>query len=240
MKKIGVFILMILPVSVFGQVGNHLFDEMSDGQTKSIQATYSTLPEKDSCRYIVMDSDTLWEKKDTLLFYQAVIRKAFSDNVVMKVCSVSFGLHYEFVRYILEKHYGQPVYHVPGHILYKDIFYDGEQFDDISFIFQKDDNEDCYLNQIIFIKNAATHAAAVQIKNTLQEELSWHYSSIVTVDDELTVGGLPPATFLSVNKEANPITTVEMGFGFEIRILSPEECGSPYYVMVKYGPYKNN
>ena len=53
----------------------------------------------------------------------------FSDNVVMKVCSVSFGLHYEFVRYILEKHYGQPVYHVGARVLLLGLLYsDGLTF----------------------------------------------------------------------------------------------------------------
>ena len=228
--------LPMLPLTISGQdIVNG--DSLSDGLGQAVTATLNSLPLRDSSRYIIMDGDTILEKKDSLSFSQALLYKAMTENAVRKVCGVSFGTPFEFVRYSFERRFGSPAYLASNSILYKNVFYRGMVFDDISFAFHKDEDGNRYLNQAFFLKNARNKDEAAQIKDRIQRELSWYYTSVHVLDDDLTVGGLPPVVSLSKGDHEDSDNPVGMGYGFEIRILSPEEKGYPFVVRVMYGPY---
>ena len=229
--------MIFLPLAVFGQTGDKILDEISNGQIKAIHATVNSLPQKDGIRYIVSDNDTVWEKNDAIRFFQAVISKAFAENTVKRVCGVFFGDAYDHVRNTLERTFGSPVYVTKDNIQYKNIVCGEDTFDDASFSFLFNGRKDMCLNQIILIKNANNLKDAIQEKNRLHERLSKGYSSILRVDDKLTVGGLPPAAFMTMKKVGNPTTTAEMGFGFEIKIIPPKEARGKFLVRLLYGPF---
>lgn len=226
----------MLPLTVSGQdIVNG--DSLSDGQRQAVAATLKSLPLRDSSRYVIMNGDTILEKKDSLSFSQALLYKAVTENAVGKVCGVSFGTPFEFVRYAFERRFGSPACLASNSILYKNVFYRGMVFDDISFAFHKDEDGNRYLNQAVFLKNARDKDEAAQIKDCIQRELSWYYTSVHVLDDDLTVGGLPPVVSLSKGDHEETDNPAGMGYGFEIRILSPEAKGYPYIVRVMYGQY---
>ena len=237
MKKIVIFILLMLPVAVFGQISEK---ELSEGYVKAVETTLNNLPMINDSRYIISENDTIFEKNDTTGFYYALLLKTINENTIRKVCGVSFGTPYEFVRYDLERKYGQPIHITESNILYKNVFYEGEYFNDISFDFHLEEDNNRYLNQIVFIKDANNWEEAVRIKNSIQFSLLFNIPSIHSLSDEIVVGGLPPAKFQKLWKADNSTMDVEMGYGFEIRIVVPEEKGYPYFVRVTYGPYKKS
>jgi len=235
MKKIVLFILLMLPVAVFGQISEY---ELSEGYVKAVETTLNNLPVIDDSRYIISENDTIFEKNDSTRFFCALLLKAIDENTIRKVCGVSFGTPYEFVKYALERMYGQPIHITENNILYKSVFYEGEYYNDISFDFRLEEDNNRYLNQIVFIKDANSLEEAVRIKDAFQYGLMFNIPSIRSLSDEIIVGGLPPASFQKIRKADNPVSTVEMGYGFELRMIVPEEKGSPYFVRVTYGPYK--
>ena len=237
MKKIVFFIMLMLPVAVLGQTGESILNEMPAAQVMAIGSIINSLPQKDSLRYIIQNGDSVWEKKDTARFFEAVVYKALVENTVTDICGLPFGSSYETARNILDRKYGRPTYSTQNNIMYKSITYGGVRFDDVVFFFQHDGNNS-YLNQIIFVQNARSWKDAVQIKDGFRERLSRRYSFIYPIDEELTVGGLPPAQFIKMGKVDNPRTTAEMGFGFEIKIISQNEPEYPYFVRIMYGPYE--
>ena len=237
MKKIVLFVLLILPVAVLGQICEK---ELSDGYIKAVETTLNNLSVIDDSRYIISENDTIFEKNDSTKFFCALLLKAINDNTIRKVCGVSFGTPYEFIRYALERTYGQPIHITENNILYKNVFYEGEYYNDISFDFQLEEDNNRYLNQIVFIKDANNWEEAIRIKNNIQFSLLYLIPSIHSLSDEIVVGGLPPAPFQKLWKVDNYTTDNETGYGFEIRIIVPEEKGYPYFVRVTYGPYKKS
>ena len=232
------FILLMLPMTMFGQTGDKVLNEMPSGQIKAIHTVLTSLPQKDSLRYVILNGDTIWEKKDAKSFFQAVISKAFEDNTVKKVCGVSFGDTYDNIRTTLYEIFGRPVEITESSIHYKNLSFGEEQFDDVSFIFQQEGNQKKnYLNQVVFIKAAKSREDATQVSSILHKRLSCSFWSIIVVDDELIVGGLPPIPFLKTKKNTNPRTIAEMGFGFELNTISPKDPENPYLVRLMYGPY---
>ena len=228
--------LLMLQLTVSGQdIING--DSLSDGQKQAIAAMLSSLSSRDSSLHVILDGDTIYEKKDSLSFSKAVLYKAMTENAVRKVCGVSFGTPFEFATYSFEKTFGSPVCLALNSILYKNVFYRGIVFDDISFAFYQDEDGSRYLNQAVFLKNARNKDDAVQIKDYIQKEMSWDYTSVHVLDDNLTVGGLPPCVSISKGDKEDSGTPAGMGYGFEIRILSPEANGYPFVVRVMYGPY---
>ena len=237
MKKILLFILLMLQVAVFGEISE---SELSDGYIKAVETTLDNLPVKNDSRYIISENDTIFEKNDSTGFFCALLLKAINENTIRKVCGVSFGTPYEFVKYALERMYGQPIHITENNILYKSVFYEGEYYNDISFDFHLEEDNNRYLNQIVFIKEANSLEEAVRIKDAFQYGLMFNIPSIHSLSDEAIVGGVPPVSFQKIRKVDDPITAIDMGYGFEIRIINPEAKGYPYFVRVTYGPYKKS
>lgn len=232
MKKIVLFILLMLPVAVMGQ---KMSDEMTFGQIFAVGNTLNSLPQIDSLRYIIQEGDTIWEGDEN--FLGAVVYKACLSNSVNNICGITFGSSFEESHNALEKKFGHSTYSTNNSILYKGITYSGEFFDNVIFFFQHE-RDKSYLSQVIFTRDVKSMDDAIQTKQSFQEKLSRKYTSIYRVDEELTVGGLPPLPFLKPMKIDNPRTTYEMGFGFEIKILSNDNYKFPYFVRIMYGPYE--
>ena len=236
MKKIILFLLLMLPLAVSGQINDSV---LSDGYVRAVETTFNSLPVESGSRYIVSGSDTILERSDPALFFQALLLKAIERNTVSKVCGVSFGTPYEFVRYALERVYGQPIHITGSTVLYKNVFYDGERYDDVSFDFLQEADGSRLLNQVVFIKESGSRDEAVRVKDGIMSGLASVFPSVHPLDDEHVVGGLPPALFQRLWEEDDPVTAAGMGYGFEIRIISPEAEGDPYYVRVSYCPAGN-
>ena len=155
MKKILFVLFTMLQTTMFAQDLDEIFQDMSDGQKTAMESILRSLSEKDGSKFVILDGDTVYEQKDSLGFAHAVYVKSITDNAVKKICGVSFGTPYEFVRYALEKKYGSPLYLTPTNISYKDVQYGSEYFNDASFYFEsKDEKDDYCLNRIILIKTA--------------------------------------------------------------------------------------
>lgn len=237
MKKSVLFILLMLPMAVSGQISD---SGLSDGYVRAVETTFNSLPVKSGSRYIVSGNDTIFERTDPTGFFQELLLKAIERNTVRNVCGVSFGTPYEFVRYALERVYGQSIHITGSTILYKNVFYDGEHYDDVSFDFLQEADGSRILNQVLFIREVNSRDEAVRVKDSIMSGLASVYPSVHPLDDEQVVGGLPPALFQRLWKEEDPVTVAGMGYGFEIRIISPEAKGNPYYVRVTYGPYEKS
>ena len=238
MKKILFVLFTMLQTTMFAQNLDEIFQDMSDGQKTAMESILRSLPEKDGSQFIVLDGDTVYEQKDSLGFAHAVYVKSITDNTVKKICGVSFGTPYEFVRYALEKKYGSPLYLTPTNISYKDVQYGSEYFNDASFYFEsKDEKDDYCLNRIILIKTARSREEAAWIKEILQMKLSYSYPSFKNIDDDFTVGGLPPVLSSVKKKGEEPLSVIEQGFGFELKIIKPVCDVKPYYVRLMFGPY---
>lgn len=230
--------MAISSMPILGQIDKIVHRELSDGQTNAVKSSYYSLPEKEGFRYIVSEGDTVWEQKDSLVFSQALLVESIKRNAVEKVCGVSFGTPYEFTRYALEKQFGSPVYLASQNILYKNVVYEGEFFNDISFLFHQKDNDEDYLSQIVFLKTANSLDDALLMKDKIEDMFSSKYPSIHGLSEELTVGGLPPASFQGIEHEKKTIDTAVSGFGFEIKIVFSGRPETPYYVRIMFGPYE--
>lgn len=237
MKQIVLFIFMMLPVAVMGQTQDPFLEKLPVGTIHAIGSILNKTPQKDSVLYIVSKGDTVWQKNDPGKFFYLVSYQAMTENVVKSICGVAFGSSYEETKDKLRNKCGRPVYSTQNELLYNNISYGGEYFDDLLIKFQHN-NVRSYLCQAIFVKNARDWENAKEIKKSLCNRLSRHYSSIYNIDEELSVGGLPPAEFLKVPQIENPSTTSEMGFGFEIKILKQDKYDYPYFVRIMYGPYE--
>ena len=103
MKKILFVLFTMLQTTMFAQDLDEIFQDMSDGQKTAMESILRSLSEKDGSKFVILDGDTVYEQKDSLGFAHAVYVKSITDNAVKKICGVSFGTPYEFVRYALEK-----------------------------------------------------------------------------------------------------------------------------------------
>lgn len=238
MRKVLFFLFTMLQTTMSAQNFDIIFQDMSDGQTAAVESILRSLPEKDGSKFIVLEGDTVYEKKDSLGFAHAVYVKSITDNTVENICGVSFGTPYEFVRYALQEKFGSPLYVTPTNITYKDIQYGSEHFNDAFFYFEsKDGKGDYCLNRIILIKTARSREEAAWIKEILQMKLSWNYPSFKNIDDDYTVGALSPVLSPTKKIGEEPISIIEQGFGFELKIIKPVCDVKPYYVRLMFGPY---
>ena len=96
--------------------------------------------------------------------------------------------------------------------MYENRSYGGNRFDLICFMFQLD-GQKSYLNQVVFAEYAKDREDAVLIKNNLHHKLMKRYSSVREIDEEMSVGGLPPILKSGTSEIYTGITTAEMGFG---------------------------
>ena len=98
MKKIVLFILMMLPVAVIGQNTGSITDNLTPGQLYAIDAILKKLPCKDSLRYIISENDTIWERKDAAKFLYEVVYRAYKENTITEICGIEFGSSLTIVR----------------------------------------------------------------------------------------------------------------------------------------------
>jgi len=237
MKKILLFILMILPVAVMGQNTGSITDNITPGQLYAIDAILKKLPCKDSLRYITSENDTIWEKKDAAKFLYEVAYRAYKENTVTNICGIEFGSSLTDAKNLLENKFGETIYCTEDVIMYENKSYGGNRFDLIIFTFQSDRHKS-YLNQVAFAKYAKDKEEAIQIKNNFHHKLLRKYPSVREIDEEMSVGGLPPILKNGNSEIYTGITTAEMGFGFEIKIVKQDNYEYPFLVRIMYGPYE--
>ena len=213
MKIIFFIILMTLPMAVFGQETESGIYNLTPGQLYAIDAVLNKLPCKDSLRYIISDNDTIWEKKDAAKFLYEVGYMAYKENAITKICGIKFGSSFADSKSILRNKFGEPVYCTNDVIMYKNKSYGGNRFDTIAFMFQSDGHK-AFLSQVIFAEDAKDKEEAIRIKNNYHHKMSKRYSSVREIDEEMSVGGLPPIQTKGYTEIYEGITTAEMGFGF--------------------------
>jgi len=249
MKKIFLFILLMLPVAVFGQknegsgeqkslmeqsmeivkdltpAGKAIFlDVLKNSQIDSVCLKY-TLPNGDIIEAIYEDQGSVedfWEK----------IGKY---NMVTEICNIPFGSTYEETKRILTEKYGDYdyLYSTKDDLIFKNKKYAGVDFDSMHFMFQSD-SERSYFNGAFLCINCKSKAEAIRTKKRMHDMLSKRYSAFVNMDGDdvyLSMGGLSPV-----------ISEKNYGFGVSIDIKDygrdGQVLGTPYGVRIMYGPYE--
>jgi len=238
MKKL-LFILMMLPVAVFGQNEKYYMSDLAIGHLHAVRSVFNDLPKINNTRYIIFGGDTIWEKNNYDMFLFATMYKAYTINSVTSILDVPFGSSNKFARNTLKKKYGRPDYSDRGKMIFENVTYDEETYDIIYFGFKVEKHKE-FFNQAVFIKKSKTWDEAVEIKDSIQQRMSRRFTSIKKFDDMQTVGGLAPITFLTDANVKELKTFCDVGFGFLLEIVEDKDPKYPYYVRLMYGPYNIN
>ena len=247
MKKIVLFILMILPVAVFGQDNEHLSEksfmeeslekikELSPAQQKIFLDVIENSKKDSLGMYYTLPNGEvvglLFDQKETFEKFWVTI---YRYNQVQEICNIPFGSSYEETKRILKDKYGDYEYlqSTKDHLIFKNKKYAGVDFNTMHFLFQSD-GENSYFNCAIFCIDCKSKNEAIKVKKWMHNRLSAKYSVFVNMDADgeyLSMGGLPP-----VISEGN------LGFGVYIDIKDYGEngryLGCPFGIRVVYGPY---
>lgn len=243
MKKIVLFILMMLPVAVFGQENGKSFMEESLEKLKGLQPAQQQIF-LDVIKNSKIDTlglcytlpngeivEAFFEQQESIsTFWKSIFRY----NQVKEICNVPFGSSYEEAKRVLTDKFGDYDYlnSTKDHLRFKNKKYAGMDFNAIHFLFQSD-GENSYFNAAIFCIDCKSKNEAIRQKDWMHKRLSERYSVFVNMDGDgeyLSMGGLPP-----VATEAN------FGFGVHIDVIDYGEngktLGCPFGVRIVYGPY---
>lgn len=239
MKKSILYVFMFLPCTLLGQ-NISLGDDMSVGMVHAVGSIIKSQVQENDGRFIVVNNDTIREKTNQEDFLAAILYQAVARNTVTEIAGIPFGSSYEDAAVALERKFGKAFYSTRNEILYKNISYGGERFDNVLFCFQYDKHRS-YLNGAVFALEVQNRNKALLSKKRFHQLLAERYPSAFLIDEELTAGGLPPIPYskaVSWNDIQEGQTSSEMGFGFEINVVAQDKYDYPYFVRIKYGPYE--
>lgn len=252
MKKIVLFILLMLPVAVFGQekkdsIPNSewsaVFEKMKEWphafQTLIMKSMISNVDiENREVRYTLSNGDIvigkLADDESMAYFWKEVVL----DNQVKEICNIPFGCTLMEAKDVLRKKFGDALYVTDDVIMYENKSYAGNRFDTLIFMFQSDGRRN-YFNQAAFCIYVSDKEEAIATKNRLHKRLSKRYPSMIGEDLDVSMGGLQPVPNSHlVNEVVVGCTTSELGYGFEIKIIENDDYRHPYFVRIMYGPYE--
>lgn len=249
MKKIVLFILLMLPVAVFGQKGEKsteqksfaelsaklveqlspagqaiFLDVMKNSQIDSVRIQY-TLPNGE-----IVEAE-YGQQESIENFWKSI----YKYNLITEICNVPFGSTYEDAKRILTDKYGDYDYlnSTKDDMIFTKKKYAAVDFDTMHFMFQSD-GERSYFNAAILCISCKSKVEAIRMKQRMHEMLSKRYSGFVNMDGNdvyLSMGGMSP-----IPSDQN------YGFGVRIDILdygkNGQILGTPYCVRIIYGPYE--
>ena len=252
MKKIVLFILLMLPVAVFGQekkdsIPNSewpaVFEKMKEWphafQTLIMKSMISNVDiENREVRYTLSNGDIIIGKladdESMAYFWKEVVL----DNQVKEICNIPFGCTLMEAKDVLRKKFGDALYVTDDVIMYENKSYAGNRFDTLIFMFQSDGRRN-YFNQAAFCIYVSDKEEAIATKNRLHKRLSKRYPFMIGEDLDVSMGGLQPVPNSHlVNEVVVGCTTSELGYGFEIKIVENDDYKHPYLVRIMYGPYE--
>ena len=247
MKKLVLFMLLMLPVAVFGQKEgnsekNSLMEKFSDlinqlnpaGQAILLDVMKNSQIDSVHIKYALPNGETIEAIYDDETSVENFWKKIGEYNLITEICNVPFGSTYEDAKSILTDKYGDYDYlsSTKDDLVYKNKKYAGVDFDVMHFMFQSN-GERSYFNTAILCMNCRSKADAIRTKQRMHDTLSKRYSAFVNMDGDdlyLSMGGISP-----VPTERN------YGFGVRIDIVdygkSGQVLGTPYGVRIIYGPY---
>ena len=240
MKKLILHLLLFLPCIAVGQSTNNLSEEMTPGMINAVGSIMKTLQQEGDHPFIVVKGDTIREKKDPVAFLTAVYHQAIVKNTVTEIAGIPFGCSYDAAATALFKKFGKASYSDQSAIMYKHIFYGGENFSTVAFRFQSDVKNNFFCGALFAI-DVRNMDEALKVKERFHHRLAERYPSTSYIDEKLSAGGLPPIPYrrtVSFNnmQEGNNIS--DFGFGFEISVIPQDEYDYPFFVRIKYGPYE--
>ena len=248
MKKIVLFVLLMLPVAVFGQKGGNSIEQDSFvEQSMEVVKQLSPAQQKvfldvlenseiDSVhiKYILPNGEVVEAEHDNQGSVENFWKIIYKYNLITEICNVPFGSTYEDAKRILTDKYGDYDYlnSTKDDMIFENKKYAAVDFDTMHFMFQSD-GERSYFNAAILCINCKSKVEAIRTKQRMHEILSKRYSGFTNMDgndDYLSVGGISP-----VSSEQN------FGFGVRIDIKDyghpGKVLGFPYGVRIIYGPY---
>jgi len=236
MKKIILFVLMILPCVVFGDShkdtpnAKYLSKDMFGGSNKMYPIMGSLMLEVLSNTQHDNEGEFWILGKDTVRNMNEVIDRLVRENIVTSVCNAPFGSSYGETKEILYKQFGNSCKSSNGCIAYVDKTYDGILYNDINFLFQSND-ERSYLCRAVFSKDCKSLEEAVKLKKSLDEKLSKRYRLYKILDEDgiyMSAGGISPVPY-------------DGSFAFTVDIIEYSQqirdAGINCAVHITYGPF---
>lgn len=141
MKKVVLFILMLMPMAVLGQQKEKSIpenDQMKDWPHAFQMLVLKTISnidfEKEELTYVLSSGDVITgnlnDEESISVFWQ----KIAEDNKVKEICNVPFGCSLLEAKNILHKKFGNPLYITDDIILYETKWYAGNLFDTLVFL----------------------------------------------------------------------------------------------------------
>lgn len=239
MKKIVLFLLMMLPMAVMGQS-----ESSTEAPVLSEEAAeaFDRLPAVAKTVMLTLLKNTQIDEKggfwvysgDTIRNSDEMTLRLIEDNKVTKICNIPFGTSYKDAKNILTEKYGSYDYlaSTKDCIIYRHKSYAGSLFTKLLFMFQSD-GENSYFNKAVLCKETRTKEEAVRFKHSIDDRLSKQYQIYNILDDDsdcLSLGGICPV----------PSDGIYGGYAIGVDVMEyeyPSDDGYKYAVRIMYGPY---